>query len=75
MRRLDQALAGLVGAHDDRAAEDLDDLLTARASLAGSAVEGGRRRAIDAIGHRRPHHRRLSTITKWLTISAPQAYV
>ena len=53
-RRLDQPLAGLVGAHDDRAAEDLDDLLTTRASLAGSAVEGGRGCAIDAIGHRRP---------------------
>ena len=36
-RRLDQPLAGLVASGDDLAAEDLDDLLTARATPARAA--------------------------------------
>ena len=67
--RLDQALAGLVAAHDDRAAQDLDDLLPSRAPLARLSLEDDCRCALDAIGHGRAHHRGLSTITKWLTIS------
>ena len=51
--RLDQALAGLVAAHDDRAAQDLDDLLPSRASLARLSLEDDCRCALDAIGHGR----------------------
>jgi len=54
--RLDQPLAWLIVAHDDRAAQDLHDLLSSRSSLAGASVEDNRRCAFDAIGHARLHH-------------------
>ena len=68
-RRLDQALARLVAAHDDRAPQDLHDLLPSRSALAGASVEDDRRCAFDAIGHARSPSYKLSTINKWLTIS------
>ena len=67
-RRLDQALARLVGAHDDRAAQDLDHLLASRPALAGASVEDYRGCAIDATGHPCIASYKLSTINRWLTI-------
>ena len=53
-RRLDESLAGLVAPRDDRAAKDLDDLLPARAALAGPSIEDDRRGASSAICHHVP---------------------
>ena len=61
-RRLDQPLAGLVVADDDRAAKDLDDLLPTGATLPapGSATTLAMRSTLSAI--RAPIIPRLSTI-------------
>ena len=68
-RRLDQALTRLVAAHDDRAAQDLDDLLPTRPALTGASIEDNRGCAIDATGHACIASYKLSTINRWLTIS------
>ena len=58
-RRLDQPLARLVVAHDDRAAKDLDDLLPTRATLTRSRIGDHARDAFDALGHSRADHTKI----------------